>query len=89
MATLAQIEASRRNGAKSKGPVSIEGKQRSSQNAVTHGLSGRKLVVLANEDDSAFREFVQAFEKKLKPVDDIERSFVLQAASARWRLRRA
>jgi hypothetical protein len=89
MATLAQIEAARRNGAKSKGPVTAEGKQNSAQNAVRHGLSAKRLLVLSNECDETFVTFLKQFEEKLKPVDQIEHGFVLQAAAARWRLRRA
>jgi hypothetical protein len=89
MPTLAQIEAARRNGAKSKGPVTAEGKQSSAQNAVRHGLSAKRLLVLSNECDETFVAFLKQFEEKLKPVDQIEHGFVLQAAAARWRLRRA
>ena len=39
--TEKQIETSRLNGRKGKGPVTVAGKQRSSQNAVTHGLFAR------------------------------------------------
>ena len=37
--TPAQIEASRRNGARSRGPVTEEGKARASRNAFKHGLA--------------------------------------------------
>lgn len=89
MATLKQIEAARRNGAKSKGPITAEGKLRSSQNSTKHGLTGKKLLVLSTENDEEFLAFVQEWEEKLKPADNIERGFVLQAAAARWRLERA
>lgn len=39
----AQIEASRKNGARSKGPVSEQGKQASRRNALKHGLTAKFL----------------------------------------------
>jgi hypothetical protein len=57
-------------------------------NATKHNLSGRRLVVLNNENDEAFQELFQAFIEKFQPQDPIEHECVLQAAVARWRLRR-
>lgn len=89
MATQAQIEAARRNGAKSKGPVTDAGKERSSANATRHGLSAKHIIVLSNESNEGFLKLVARFEEMFQPVDDIERGFVRQAAAARWRLLRA
>jgi len=44
MTSERQREANRRNGAKSLGPVSAEGKYRSSQNARKHGLSSAAVL---------------------------------------------
>ena len=38
MASEAQIRANQENAQKSKGPTSVEGKKKSSLNAVTHGI---------------------------------------------------
>ena len=61
MRTQAQIEASRRNGAKSNGPKTEDGKTRSSQNAVKHGLSANKFVVLDGESGDDWEIFHQSY----------------------------
>ena len=53
--TPAQIEASRRNGARSRGPVTEEGKFRASRNALTHGLTAMEHLVLEDEAPGAWR----------------------------------
>ena len=85
---LTRSEQARLNGAKSKGPVSIDGKRRAAQNSTRHGLVADKVVVLQNELPEAFDRLYTAFAEKFNPQDDAERELVLQAAVARWRLRR-
>ena len=90
MPTLKQIEAARRNGAKSKGPTTPDGKQRSSQNGTTHGLTAaNKTVVLQNESDPRFQELLQSCIDELAPATDLQLDLVQEIATLRWRLRRA
>jgi hypothetical protein len=50
----ARAEASRQNGAKSRGPKTEEGKARSAQNALKHGMRAEKHLVLPEEDGAEF-----------------------------------
>jgi len=88
MRTNKQIEASRRNGAKSKGPVTAEGKAISSQNATTYALTGETLVVLQNESSVEFESFLANFIEHFQPACPLESDLVFEIAAARWRLRR-
>lgn len=49
MSTLDKAESSRRNGAKSHGPVSPEDRERSSRNALKTGLYSKRIPVLSTE----------------------------------------
>jgi len=51
----AQIEASRRNGARSRGPASPEGKAVAARNGLRHGLCARTVRVLPAEDEASFQ----------------------------------
>ena len=84
----AQAEASRVNGAKSRGPATAEGKERSRWNALRHGLAAEKVVVLG-EDAAAFDAYRQAFFDDERPTGAIEESLVERLAVLNWRLRRA
>ncbi len=61
-----KAEASRRNGAKSQGPVTPEGKARSSQNATKHGLDSR-IVVLANESQFEYDDLLSDYVHRYSP----------------------
>ncbi len=81
-------QAARANGARSRGPVTPEGKAISSRNALRHGLLAN-IVVLSNEDAKTFEGVFQMLIKRFSPVDDIELSAIEEMAAAHWRLRRA
>jgi len=87
MSTLNKAESARINGAKSRGPVTPEGKKRSSLNAVRHGLLA-KSICLTNEDPEKFKELLQDYLTRLQPTDNVELRLVEQLASAAFRLER-
>jgi hypothetical protein len=85
----ARAEASRRNGARSRGPKTPEGKARSAQNALKHGLRAQKHVVLPEEDVSEFAELEAALVAELAPVGALQTVLARRVAVAVWRLARA
>ena len=88
MTSLRQIESNRRNAQKSTGPKTQNGKQRSSQNAVRHGLTA-ETVIGPLEDPADYRAFEQAVTTAYDAETEVERELVLRLASLLWRLRRA
>jgi len=81
-------QAARLNGARSRGPVTPEGKAISARNALRHGLLA-KTVVLCNEDAKAFEALFNLLIQRFSPVDDVELSAIEEMAAAHWRIRRA
>jgi hypothetical protein len=82
-----RIAASRANGAKSRGPVTAEGKMRSSQNALKHGLASAT-IVLTTEDWPNYLACRDAYIRRFQPADDIELDLVEEMVAARWRQQR-
>jgi hypothetical protein len=85
----ARAEASRNNGAKSRGPKTSEGKARAAQNALKHGLRAQKYVVLPDEDAAEFAELEAALVAELAPVGALQTVLAQRVAVAAWRLARA
>jgi hypothetical protein len=85
----ARAEASRKNGARSRGPVTPEGKARSAQNALRHGLRAEKYVVLPDEDAAAYAALEAALRAELAPQGVLQSILVGRIAHAAWRLDRA
>jgi len=88
MTSFKQIEANRRNARLSTGPVTDEGKRRSRQNAVRHGLTA-ETVIEALEDAEDYAAFEKAITGDYDAQTAVERELVLRLASLLWRLRRA
>jgi hypothetical protein len=88
MTTPERAEINRRNAAKSTGPRTPEGKNRSKFNALKHGMTAKTLV-LPGEDAEAFQERIDAWTNDLQPRNDFERDLVVRAATVYWQLERA
>lgn len=88
MSSLRQIEANRRNAQLSTGPATEEGKRRSRQNAVRHGLTA-ETVISALEGVEDYAAFELAVTADYEAQSAVERELVLRLASLLWRLRRA
>jgi hypothetical protein len=71
------------------GPKTPQGKAKSSQNAVKHGLHTSRMFVLTNETPATWDEMQKAWNEKLQPRDEAERLVVLDIAHAQWRICRA
>ena len=81
MRSEAQIQASRINGAKSRGPITAQGKKNSSLNGLKYGITART-VVLCNEDHSVFEQLEQDYIDSLQPCTVLELHIVQHIAGA-------
>ncbi len=79
--TEKQRETARINGARSQGPTSAAGKERSRRNALKHGLAGDG-VVLPEELAREVRDEIAVFEARHRPADAYERRLLERAALA-------
>jgi hypothetical protein len=88
MTSNLKSETARINGAKSHGPKTPEGKARSSQNALRHGLTAADSATLPTESQDDFQTLLDAYFDRYHPADAIEIELVETLAITRWRLRR-
>jgi hypothetical protein len=86
---LARAERARRNGARSRGPVTAIGKARSARNAIRHGLTARHGVVLDGEDAQAFGAMAERILADLAPSGELASFLAADLAAAIWRTGRA
>lgn len=82
-----QLEANKEN-AKKGGVKTEEGKQKSSQNAIKHGLLAQK-TVLDDENKQEYQKLKLKVFEDFDPEDVIEKLYAELIASDMWRLRRA
>jgi hypothetical protein len=72
---------------RSTGPVTPDGKAKSSMNALTHGCRSEK-EVLPHEDRAEFEFTIQIWLDAYKPEDPISETLVLDTAKAHWIFKR-
>ena len=80
-------QTARANGAKSRGPVTPEGRAASSRNSLRHGFAA-KSVVLPTESQEDFQSLLDSYVDQFDPQGGVEMDLIQTMAAARWRLRR-
>ena len=83
-----QLDANRRNAAKSHGPITPEGRAAVRHNALQHGFTAAEIILPTVEEKIDFQQFRFAFEEEYKPVGPTEEVLVEDIVTARWRLNR-
>jgi len=83
----ARLTANAANAQHSTGPRTPEGQARSSQNARTHGLTARD-VIIAPDEREEFEELLNDYQANVKPQDAIQRTLFEELVTAAWNLRR-
>ena len=82
-----RLAANAANAQHSTGPRTPEGQTRSSQNARTHGLTARDLVIAPDEREE-FEELRNDYQASVQPQDAIQQSLFELLVGAAWNLRR-
>lgn len=85
--SVSREESSRINGAQSSGPISDEGKARSSQNALKQGLFSKRRFI-GDENPAEFDTLVDSMAATHQPATPTEWLLIDRMAMARWRLGR-
>ncbi|MFN0100615.1 MAG: hypothetical protein ACKV2U_00855 [Bryobacteraceae bacterium] len=90
-----KVDIARRNGAKSHGPKTAEGKAATSRNALKHGRyatlaleSAVHRAVAGHEDKERFLRLARRNLDQLQPQSPIERDLAIALADTQWRYER-
>ena len=87
MASTAQIIANQANAKHSTGPLTPEGKARTAQNALRHGLTAKHLVIREDEREE-FAQFQRSLLAELAPQGATETITFHELLHAAWNLQR-
>src|SRR5271157_4081067 len=80
-------ESNRANAQLSTGPRTEEGKARSSQNALKHGLTAQQLIVKPEERE-AFEALQAHYQLQIAPQGALQQTLFDELVTAAWNLRR-
>ena len=80
--------ASRANGAKSHGPKTAEGREKSSRNSLAHGFTSKKTIVLKCENEGEFKTMLGYYADTYQPRSPVEEDLVHEMVACRWRMER-
>src|SRR5271166_2205317 len=83
MATTRQKEANRANSQKSTGPVTDEGKAKSSLNHLSHGLASN-VTIVGDEDPEEFKALLNDLATEYDPATTTEQILVEKIALNQW-----
>jgi hypothetical protein len=84
MINSCKSEFARANGAKSRGPITPEGKLASSRNATQHGIFSRTMVLQCESQDR-FEQVLAGLKLQVQPRNSRESGYVEMMVIARWR----
>jgi len=87
MSSQRKINSARTNGAKSHGPKTKAGLEKSSRNALTHGLYSAT-TVLASESREQYQALLDAYLQQFQPDGPVESHLIEEMVAAKWRQRR-
>src|ERR1700680_2753121 len=89
MVSQLKSDPARANGAKSRGPTTPEGKEKSSRNSLKHGLTAASgNILLDSEDPDEFEEIYNKLLGIHEPARPAEKDLVEEMGVVRWRIRR-
>ena len=82
-----KVRANRENAKKSTGPRTVSGKEKVSGNALSHGLTAEKHVIIG-ESIEEFNTFKDSMLQVYKPFGAYEEEIFIKLVELLWRLRR-
>ena len=88
MTSELKSETSRANGAKSHGPKTPEGREKSSRNSLKHGFTAKSTIVLECENKEQFQEMLGYYKITYQPGSGVEEDLVTDMVACRWRMQR-